>query len=70
MSDDKQLNSEDVGIAQTDTKTILPLDLASENFKLQYIKEALEINNWNKAQTARDLGVDPRTIFRYLEKLQ
>ncbi|MGC6507003.1 MAG: sigma 54-interacting transcriptional regulator [Myxococcota bacterium] len=70
MSDDKNLNAEDVGIAQNDTRTILPLDLASENFKIQYIKEALEINNWNKAQTARDLDVDPRTIFRYIEKLQ
>ena len=70
MSDEKNLNAEDVGIAQNDTRTILPLDLASENFKIQYIKEALEINNWNKAQTARDLDVDPRTIFRYIEKLQ
>ena len=42
------------------------LDEAAEEFKLSYIKEALEINNWNKAQTARELGVDPRTIFRYL----
>ena len=27
-------------------------------------------NNWSKAETARDLGVDPRTIFRYIEKFE
>ena len=32
--------------------------------------EVLERNNGNRTQTARDLGVDPRTIFRYLEKEQ
>ena len=30
--------------------------------------EVLERNNGNRTQTARDLGVDPRTIFRYLER--
>ena len=30
--------------------------------------EILERNNGNRTQTARDLGVDPRTIFRYLER--
>jgi len=30
----------------------------------------LERNNGNRTQTARDLGVDPRTIFRYLEREQ
>ena len=32
--------------------------------------EVLERNNGNRTQTARDLGVDPRTIFRYLEREQ
>jgi DNA-binding NtrC family response regulator len=30
----------------------------------------LERNNGNRTKTARDLGVDPRTIFRHLEKLE
>jgi len=34
------------------------------------VLEALERNQGNRTQTARDLGVDPRTIFRYLEKEQ
>ena len=32
--------------------------------------KALDLNNWNKAQTARDLGVDARTIFRYIERFK
>jgi ActR/RegA family two-component response regulator len=28
----------------------------------------LAVNNGNRTKTARDLGVDPRTIFRHLEK--
>ena len=34
----------------------------------EYILAALERNNGNRTKTARDLGVDPRTIFRYLER--
>jgi len=48
----------------------LPLNEARENFQQQYIKECLEAHTWNKAATARALDVDPRTIFRYIEKLK
>jgi transcriptional regulator with PAS, ATPase and Fis domain len=68
MSDRALLNADDLGIQAGDKRAILPLDVAAEEFKKTYIREALELNNWNKAQTARDLGVDPRTIFRYIEK--
>jgi transcriptional regulator with PAS, ATPase and Fis domain len=69
MTDRALLNAEDLGIIHDAKRSIKPLDEAAEDFKLRYIREALELNNWNKAQTARDLGVDPRTIFRYIEKL-
>jgi DNA-binding NtrC family response regulator len=49
---------------------ILPLEKAKEEFQRRYVLEVLERNNGNRTQTARDLGVDPRTIFRYLEKEQ
>jgi len=68
MTDRALLNTEDLGIKAGDKREILPLADAEERFKLEYIREALELNNWNKAETARDLGVDPRTIFRYIEK--
>ena len=47
---------------------ILPLEKAKEEFQRNYVLEVLERNNGNRTQTARELGVDPRTIFRYLEK--
>jgi len=70
MSDRTLLNANDLGIQAGDKREIKPLDDATEEFKIDYIREALELNNWNKAQTARDLGVDPRTIFRYIEKFE
>ncbi len=68
MTDRAQLTPEDLGVVQREKKAIRPLAIAEEDFKKQYIREALDMNNWNKAQTARDLDVDPRTIFRYIEK--
>ena len=47
---------------------ILPLADAKEQFQASYIERALELNGGNRTKTARDLKVDPRTIFRYLEK--
>jgi len=32
------------------------------------IKERLQINKSNVKATARDLGISPRTIYRYLKK--
>jgi transcriptional regulator with GAF, ATPase, and Fis domain len=69
MSDRSLLPPEDLGLTSDDKKHIKPLAEAEEDFKMTYIKEVLDLNNWNKAQTARDLGVDPRTIFRYIEKM-
>jgi transcriptional regulator with GAF, ATPase, and Fis domain len=48
---------------------VLPLALAKEEFQKRYINEVLERNAGNRTKTAKDLGVDPRTIFRHLEKL-
>ena len=70
MAERPMLTAEDMGIHLDTSKTaIQPLSDAQSEFTLNYIKEVLEINNWNKTKTARDLGVDPRTIFRYLEKI-
>ena len=68
MSDRALLNADDLGIRAGDKRQVRTLDEATEDFKKSYIRECLELNNWNKAETARDLGVDPRTIFRYIEK--
>jgi transcriptional regulator with PAS, ATPase and Fis domain len=68
MSDRALLNPDDMGLPQTDKRHVKPLSEAQEDFKGEYIRQVLDLNNWNKAQTARDLGVDARTIFRYIEK--
>jgi len=70
MSDRALLTPEDLGIQGGTKRNVEPLDAAVEQYKVDYIKEVLDLNNWNKAQTARDLGVDPRTIFRYIEKME
>jgi transcriptional regulator with GAF, ATPase, and Fis domain len=62
------LGPEDLDIAESSVLSILPLEKAKEEFQRRYVHEALERNNGNRTQTARDLGVDPRTIFRYLER--
>ena len=45
-----------------------PLAEAKEDFQRRYIDKILRMNDGNRTKTARDLGVDPRTIFRHLEK--
>ena len=52
------------------TGRVLPLAEAKDAFQRRYIDEVLALNEGNRTKTARDLGVDPRTIFRHLEKLR
>jgi transcriptional regulator with GAF, ATPase, and Fis domain len=71
LCDQTLLAPEDLGLGAAAAETgILPLEKAKEEFQRRYVLEVLERNNGNRTQTARDLGVDPRTIFRYLEKEQ
>ncbi len=62
------LGPEDLDLGKDEDSSILPLEKAKEEFQRKYVLEVLERNNGNRTQTARDLGVDPRTIFRYLER--
>lgn len=62
------LSPEDLDLGGQDAQVIVPLEKAKEDFQRRYVLEILERNNGNRTQTARDLGVDPRTIFRYLER--
>jgi transcriptional regulator with GAF, ATPase, and Fis domain len=70
LCDKKLLDIEDLELQQGGDSPILPLEKAKEEFQRKYVLEVLERNNGNRTQTARDLGVDPRTIFRYLEREQ
>jgi transcriptional regulator with PAS, ATPase and Fis domain len=62
------LGPADLDLAPQDLAPVLPLAQAKEDFQRRYVLEILERNGGNRTQTAKDLGVDPRTIFRYLEK--
>jgi transcriptional regulator with GAF, ATPase, and Fis domain len=70
LCDQTLLSPEDLDLGAAGENPILPLEKAKEEFQRRYVLEVLERNNGNRTQTARDLGVDPRTIFRYLEKEQ
>ena len=59
---------EDMDLFPEVLNDIRTLAQAREDFQRRYILEVLERNNGNRTKTARDLGVDPRTIFRYLER--
>ena len=68
MCDKTLIGVEDLDMLPEATASITTLAQACEDFKRRYILEVLERNNGNRTKTARDLGVDPRTIFRHLEK--
>ena len=68
MSDGGQLSAEDLDLTESDLAAVVPLNQAKKEIKKRYINEVLERNNGNRTKTAQDLGVDPRTIFRHLEK--
>lgn len=70
LCEKKLLDVDDLELEQGGEAPILPLEKAKEEFQRKYVLEVLERNNGNRTQTARDLGVDPRTIFRYLEREQ
>lgn len=68
LCDQTLLSPEDLNFGSAALAPLMPLEKAKEDFQRRYVLAALERNNGNRTQTARDLGVDPRTIFRYLEK--
>lgn len=68
LCDKNLLGPDDLDLGEDAVEPLLPLERAKEEFQRAYVLAALERNNGNRTQTARDLGVDPRTIFRYLER--
>ncbi|MDQ3265982.1 MAG: sigma 54-interacting transcriptional regulator [Myxococcota bacterium] len=70
LADKALLGPDDLDLKPENLDPIMPLAQAKEEFQKRYINEVLERNNGNRTKTAKDLGVDPRTIFRHLEKLE
>jgi transcriptional regulator with PAS, ATPase and Fis domain len=69
LADKALVSAEDLDLRPEILEPILPLAQAKEEFQKRYINEVLDRNGGNRTKTAKDLGVDPRTIFRHLEKL-
>jgi transcriptional regulator with PAS, ATPase and Fis domain len=70
LSDKPLLAADDLDLRPENLDPIMPLAQAKEEFQKRYINEVLERNGGNRTKTAKDLAVDPRTIFRHLEKLE
>ncbi len=70
LADKPLLGPDDLDLRPESLEPVLPLSEARERWQKQYIQEVYERNNRNKTKTAKDLGVDPRTIFRHFEKLE
>ena len=69
LADGPEITSTDLDLDEDMLQDrILPLADAKERFQRRYIDQVLALNDGNRTKTARDLGVDPRTIFRHLEK--
>ena len=68
MADTAHIRPEDMDLGTDHLGPVLSLAQAKEEFQRTYINEVLARNNDNRTKTAKDLGVDPRTIFRHLEK--
>jgi transcriptional regulator with GAF, ATPase, and Fis domain len=68
LCDSTVIGPDDLGLTPDVLPQILTLAEAKEKFQRDYINEVLALNNGNRTKTARDLGVDPRTVFRHLEK--
>ena len=68
LTDRARLTPEDLELTELGSDSIMPLSRAREEFQREYIHRVLALNNGNRTKTARDLEVDPRTVFRYLEK--
>lgn len=68
MAEKVQLGPEDLELSDAHLAPVVPLNQAKEDFQRRYINEILARNNGNRTKTAHDLGVDPRTIFRHLER--
>jgi transcriptional regulator with GAF, ATPase, and Fis domain len=68
LAESTMIGPDDLGLTPDVLPRILSLSDAKEQFQRDYINEVLALNNGNRTKTARDLGVDPRTVFRHLEK--
>jgi len=62
------LSADDLGLKKETQAAPKSLLEARREFQSRYVEEALARHGGNRTRAAKDLGIDPRTIFRYLRK--
>jgi transcriptional regulator with GAF, ATPase, and Fis domain len=70
LADRPLVGAEDLDLGPESFAPVLPLAQAIEEYRKRYINEVLDRNAGNRTKTAKDLAVDPRTIFRHLERIE
>ncbi|HTP52034.1 MAG TPA: sigma 54-interacting transcriptional regulator [Anaeromyxobacteraceae bacterium] len=70
LADGPLVTAQDLDLRPEELEPAMPLAQALEEYRKRYINEMLERNGGNRTKTAKDLDVDPRTVFRHLEKLE
>ena len=68
MADREVLEPEDLGLLTQQATEIVPLADAKERYARQYVLDTLALCGGNRTKAAQALGVDPRTVFRFLER--
>jgi transcriptional regulator with GAF, ATPase, and Fis domain len=67
MCEGNEIDLHDLELEEGNMSRILTLRESKEAYAARYIREVLELNGGNRSKTARDLGIDPRTVYKYLE---
>jgi DNA-binding NtrC family response regulator len=70
LADRALVSAEDLDLSPEALEPVVPLAQATRDFQRRYVNEVLERNAGNRTKTAKELGVDPRTIFRHLERME
>jgi len=70
LAERSQVSAEDLDLSPESLEPTVPLSQATREFQKRYVNDVLERNAGNRTKTAKDLGVDPRTIFRHLERME
>jgi transcriptional regulator with GAF, ATPase, and Fis domain len=68
FSDTGVITPQDLDLGDGALEPILSLADARDEWQREYINHVLTLHDGNRTQTARALDVDPRTIFRHLER--
>lgn len=66
LADSALLTPADLALEGAPSRVIVPIQEAREQWQRAYVRDAVELCAGNRTLAAKELGVDPRTIYRYL----